>query len=161
MITYATRSRWTDRLRRLFGAEPCRLQVAALPWRRNGDGVDIMLITSRASGRWVLPKGWPEGTEQLHDAAAREAVEEAGLSGAVSPIEIGRYYYRKAKRTGDDLRCEVLVYPLEVDAVADEWREKHQRTRKWVAANDAARMVQERDLGEVIAQFCAGSPPVL
>ena len=64
---------------RLFGGRSNRLQVAALPWRRSSKGVEIMLVTSRGSGRWILPKGWPEAGEALWDAAAREADEEAGI----------------------------------------------------------------------------------
>ncbi len=142
---------------KLFRAKPCKLQVAALPWRKTEDTVEILLITSRDTGRWVLPKGWPEGDEELYDAAAREAGEEAGLSGAVSRQEAGRYYYSKARPDGRDISCEVLVYPLEVDRVADKWKEKRQRTRKWVSPEDAAEMVNEPDLCRLIAAF--GSNP--
>lgn len=142
---------------KLFRAKPCKLQVAALPWRKTEDTVEILLITSRDTGRWVLPKGWPEGDEEFYDAAAREAGEEAGLSGAVSRQEAGRYYYSKARPDGRDISCEVLVYPLEVDRVADKWKEKRQRTRKWVSPEDAAEMVNEPDLCRLIAAF--GSDP--
>lgn len=142
----------TDRVRRLFGNEPMRTQVAALPWRKSPEVVEIMLITSRDTGRWVLPK---PGKEKYCDAAAREAVEEAGLGGAVSRREAGRYYYAKECRKGDDVPCEVLVYPLEVDKVADKWKEKNQRTRKWVTAAEAIRMVHEPDLCSLISAFCA------
>jgi ADP-ribose pyrophosphatase YjhB (NUDIX family) len=76
-----THSQMAERVKRLFGVAPCRLQVAALPWREGKHGLEIMLITSRDTGRWVLPKGWPEAREPLCDAAAREAGEEAGLRG--------------------------------------------------------------------------------
>ncbi len=142
-----------DSILRFFRAKPCKLQVAALPWRRNEDNVEIMLITSRDTGRWVLPKGWPEGEEEFCDAAAREAGEEAGLSGAVSRREAGRYYYAKALSNGEDVPCEVLVYPLEVDRVAEKWKEKRQRTRKWVSPSEAARMVNEPDLCKLISAF--------
>jgi len=143
-----------ETVRRFFGKSPCRIQVAALPWRKAGDGVEVMLITSRDTGRWVLPKGWPEGTEEFCDAAAREAVEEAGLAGAVSRREAGRYFYAKTLSTGEEVPCEVLVYPLEVDKVADKWKEKRQRTRKWVSPSEAARMINEPDLCKLISAFC-------
>jgi 8-oxo-dGTP pyrophosphatase MutT (NUDIX family) len=141
-------------VRRLFGKTPCRLQVAALPWRKTEAGIEVLLITSRETRRWVLPKGWPEGQEELFDAAAREAGEEAGLAGAVSRREAGRYYYTKLSKKGD-VPCEVLVYPLEVDTVADKWKEKRQRERRWFPANEAATMVREPDLCQVISAFCA------
>jgi 8-oxo-dGTP pyrophosphatase MutT (NUDIX family) len=151
-----TRNRLFKRVSRLLGVGPCRLQVAALPWRKTDTGVEIMLITSRDTGRWVLPKGWPEGEERFCDAAAREAGEEAGLSGAVSGREAGRYFYAKAMSSGGNVPCEVVVYPLEVDTIADKWKEKRQRTRKWVAPSEAARMVNEPDLSRLIAAFAAG-----
>ncbi|RLP23351.1 NUDIX domain-containing protein [Mesorhizobium sp. YM1C-6-2] len=150
-----TSNQLVERVRRLFGKVPCRLQVAALPWRTAGDGVEIMLITSRDTGRWVLPKGWPENDENLYDAAAREAAEEAGLSGSVSRQHAGRYYYSKALSSGEDVPCEVLVYALEVDKVAEKWKEKRQRKRKWVTPSEAARMLNEPDLCKLVSAFGA------
>ncbi|MER9343178.1 NUDIX hydrolase [Mesorhizobium sp. M0601] len=150
-----THNHLAERVRRLFGTVPSRLQVAALPWRDGGDGVEIMLITSRDTGRWVLPKGWPEAKEPLCEAAAREAGEEAGLRGTISHHEAGRYFYAKLLDSGEEVPCEVLVFPLQVDKVADRWKEKRARTRKWVSAAEAVRMVNEPDLSQIIAHFCA------
>ncbi|RWK91211.1 MAG: NUDIX hydrolase [Mesorhizobium sp.] len=150
-----THNHLAERVQRLFGAAPCRLQVAALPWRDTGHGIEIMLITSRDTGRWVVPKGWPEAKELLCEAAAREAGEEAGLRGTVSHHEAGRYFYAKALASGEEVPCEVLVFPLRVDKVADRWKEKRSRTRKWVSPAEAVRMVNEPDLGQIIAYFCA------
>jgi 8-oxo-dGTP pyrophosphatase MutT (NUDIX family) len=139
-------------MRRLFGGEPARLQVAALPWRRTGTGIEILLITSRVTGRWVLPKGWPEAGEELCAAAAREAHEEAGLIGAVSSSMAGRYSYSKSDAV-DGTRCQVMVYPLEVGAFADKWKEKGQRRRKWLSPDKAAKRVAEPELAELIREF--------
>ena len=144
-----------ERLRRLFGAPACRLQVAALPWHRTSTGIEIMLITSRDTGRWVLPKGWPETSERLCETAAREASEEAGLSGSVDTHEAGRYFYLKELSSGEQVACEVLVYPLEVRKVAEKWKERRQRTRKWVSPSEASRMVNEPDLCRLILSFGA------
>lgn len=144
-----------ERVRRLFGKVPRRLQVAALPWRKTDTGVEIMLITSRDTGRWVLPKGWPEDAEDFSLAAAREAGEEAGLSGSVARREAGRYYYAKMLSSGREVPCEVLVFPLEVDHVAEKWKEKRQRKRKWVTPGEAARMLNEPDLCRLVATFGA------
>jgi 8-oxo-dGTP pyrophosphatase MutT (NUDIX family) len=142
----------TERTNRLFGK--VRLQVAALPWRSDDDGLQIMLITSRDTGRWVLPKGWPENKEELCEAAAREAGEEAGLSGLVSHAEVGRYFYAKSRSSGKNLACEVRVFPLQVTRVADKWKERHERERRWVSGSEAANMVREPDLRRLIASFC-------
>jgi 8-oxo-dGTP pyrophosphatase MutT (NUDIX family) len=150
-----TNNHLMERVRRLFGKSSSRLQVAALPWRETENGVEVLLITSRDTGRWVLPKGWPEGTEPLCDAAAREAVEEAGLAGVVSRREVGRYFYAKTLDSGEEVPCEVLVYPLEVDQLADKWKEKRQRTRRWFSSDEAARLVDEPDLCKLISTFCA------
>jgi 8-oxo-dGTP pyrophosphatase MutT (NUDIX family) len=154
-MNHLTSNHLVERVRRLFGKTPCRLQAAALPWRKADDGVEIMLITSRDTGRWVLPKGWPEGDESFYDAAAREAGEEAGLSGSISRQEIGRYFYAKALASGEEIPCEVLVYPLEVDKVADKWKEKRERKRKWVSPAVAARLLNEPDLCKLISAFGA------
>jgi 8-oxo-dGTP pyrophosphatase MutT (NUDIX family) len=153
LVSHSTRKSIFDRVRRFFGGMPCRVQVAALPWRLTSDGVEVMLVTSRGTGRWVLPKGWPEGSEKLCDAAAREAAEEAGLRGGVAPQEVGRFYYEKALPSGMEWRCEVHVFPLKVDAVADKWPEMKKRKRRWFRSSDAAKLVSEPDLGELIAGF--------
>ena len=107
------------------------------------------------------PLGAAEGLagvrRAVREAAAREAGEEAGLKGAISSQEAGRYYYSKGLADGGNVRCEVLVYPLEVDDVADKWKEKGERKRKWVSPAKAAAMVAEADLGKVILAF-AGKP---
>ncbi|MBX3568368.1 MAG: NUDIX hydrolase [Rhizobiaceae bacterium] len=148
-----TRNHVLDRLRRFLGAKACRIQVAALPWRRSGGGVEVMLITSRDTGRWVIPKGWPEGNEALGAAAAREANEEAGVSGAVSAGEIGRYLYFKQLSSGAEKRCQVHVFALEIDVVRDKWPERKKRRRAWFSAAEAAKLVREPDLSELIANF--------
>lgn len=153
LISYGTRYLFVERLRRLFGGMPCRLQVAALPWRMGSAGIEVMLVTSRETRRWVLPKGWREKQETNSQAAAREAAEEAGVTGSIAGIEIGRYFYSKRLRNGMEWRCEVLVYPLEVDREAAKWPERRKRTRHWFPAHEAARLVDERDLAELIAGF--------
>lgn len=145
-----------ERIRRFLGGLPPHVQVAALPWRESGDGLrEVMLVTSRRSGRWVLPKGWPEDREPLHEAAAREAAEEAGVRGPVDAVEIGRFYYGKLTSTGFCRRCEVHVFPLQVENVADKWPERKQRKRHWFAPDEAARLVDEVGLRELIGTFAA------
>lgn len=143
-----------ESIRRLLGGLPPRLQVAALPWRISAQGeYEILLVTSRGTGRWVLPKGWPEKGELLDEAAAREAAEEAGIAGKMAREEFGRFYYDKTLPSGLNWHCEVIVFALQVEEVADKWPERKRRTRRWFSPQEAAGMVDERDLRALIADF--------
>lgn len=144
----------SDSLRGPYGNLPLKVQVAALPWRRTDGRIEILLITSRATGRWVLPKGWPEKNETYWEAAAREAGEEAGISGSVETEEAGRYLYAKVRATAGDIACEVHVFPLKVKNLAGKWKEARQRTRRWMNGAEAAAAVREPDLAALIEDFC-------
>ena len=130
-----------------------RQQYAALPWRRGKAGLEILLITSRETRRWVIPKGWPMITLAAHDAAAQEAWEEAGIRGLVENTPVGVFRYRKRMKSGPPQRCRVDVYPLAVTFEEKDWPEKRQRERRWVAAAEAARMVEEPELRLLIERF--------
>ncbi|MAW87539.1 MAG: NUDIX hydrolase [Phyllobacteriaceae bacterium] len=146
-----------ENVRRILGGPEAVLQSAALPWRKSGKGMEVMLVTSRGTGRWVLPKGWPEKGETLSQSALREAAEEAGIEGNVAPDEAGVYFYDKVLRNGVIRRCEVHVFALRVRKLAKVWPEYGQRERKWFSPEKAARLVEEPDLGELIAEF-GGKP---
>jgi 8-oxo-dGTP pyrophosphatase MutT (NUDIX family) len=154
LISHGTRVQLTERLRSLFGAVPPRIQVAALPWRKTKkDGLEVLLVTTRDTRRWIVPKGWPEGKENLREAAAREAEEEAGITGLVASRELGSFYYGKRMATGVERRCQVLVFPLEVKKVADKWPERKRRKRQWFSPEEAADAVVEPELAELILAF--------
>lgn len=130
-----------------------RQQYAALPWRQGKAGVEILLITSRETRRWVIPKGWPMITLAAHDAAAQEAWEEAGVRGKVSDEPLGAFRYHKRMKSGPPQRCRVDVYPLAVTAEEKDWPERRQRQRRWIPALEAARMVEEPELRGLIETF--------
>ncbi|MFM5894467.1 MAG: DUF47 family protein [Novosphingobium sp.] len=130
-------------------------QIAALPYRSNDAGaVSVLLVTSRESKRWVVPKGNP-GTGSPHLSAAIEAREEAGVTGAICPIPLGQYRYRKTRKTGASLMVDVDVYPLSVSQELDTWKEAAERTRRWFSLGEAADMVDEPDLAALIRSFNA------
>jgi predicted phosphate transport protein (TIGR00153 family) len=137
-------------------ARPIR-QVAALPYRTEGlapdAGVRVLLVTSRGTGRWVLPKGNFGNRIAPHVAAAREAEEEAGVLGAVCPVALGSYRYRKLRSTGASLMADVDVFPLAVTQEMDAWAEQHERERRWFTLQDAAHAVDEPDLRELLRTF--------
>lgn len=146
-----------DRLRGLAWVGH-RRQYAALPWRHAAAGLEILLITSRETRRWVIPKGWPMITYAPADAAAQEAFEEAGVRGDIADEPIGAFRYRKRLKSGEAQLCRVDVYPLAVTTEAKTWPEKRQRTRRWVPAADAAHMVDEPGLRRIIEDFAAAAP---
>jgi 8-oxo-dGTP pyrophosphatase MutT (NUDIX family) len=128
-----------------------RIQYAALPFRRSADfEVEVMLVTSRETGRWVIPKGWPIRRKAPHASAAREALEEAGVVGAVGREPIGTYSYEKRMSKGVVVVCEVRVFPLEVKRQMKGWPEKEERTCCWFSPTEAAQAVHEPDLGDII-----------
>lgn len=128
-------------------------QYASLPYRFAGNGqIEFALITSRDTGRWVLPKGWPMRGKKPHAAAAREALEEAGLVGQVERRAIGSYDYEKRLRNGLVVDCHVEVYPLAVTDQRKSWREKGQRTLSWLSPGEAADAVAEPELGGLLRE---------
>lgn len=130
-----------------------RQQIAALPYRIGDQGqVEVLLVTSRDTGRWVIPKGWPMKNKKPHKAAAQEAVEEAGVKGSVSNTPIGRYVYWK-RRTRDFVLCEVNVYPLRVLKQLKTWPEQGQRQLRWFTPDEAAHQIEEPDLAELIREL--------
>jgi 8-oxo-dGTP pyrophosphatase MutT (NUDIX family) len=131
-------------------------QVGALCWRVGTDGVQILLVTSRDTGRWVIPKGWPMPGRSPHDAAAREAWEEAGVTGGAEPVAIGQYAYDKLMADGRTVHCIVAVYPVAVRKTSGAYPEKRQRKRRWMTIAEAAAAVQEEALSALILGF---APP--
>jgi 8-oxo-dGTP pyrophosphatase MutT (NUDIX family) len=121
-------------------------QVAALPLMVGGDGIErVLLLTSRETKRWVIPKGWPIKGRKPHQAAAQEALEEAGVTGQTKKKPIGAYSYFKRREAHFDV-CKVVVYLLRVEKQLKNWREKGQRETQWFTLEDAADVVQEQGL---------------
>ena len=135
-------------------ARPRRVQYAALPYRLSGKSrTEVMLVTSRETHRWIIPKGWPQKDKAPHDSAAREAFEEAGVVGAVGKRSVGSFPYQKRLKNGVVTVCEVHVFPLRVTRQSKQWPEKEQREVKWLSAKDAAETVKEPMLSEIIRRL--------
>jgi 8-oxo-dGTP pyrophosphatase MutT (NUDIX family) len=130
-----------------------RRQVAALPYVKQKDGLQVLLVTSRETGRLVLPKGWTELGMKDASAAAQEAFEEAGVKGNVSSKPIGNYNYTKIIGPGFALACSVDVYPMEVKKQLKDWPEKSQRERLWLTLAEAALRVAEPGLADILRRF--------
>src|ERR1700730_1862686 len=132
-------------------APASRIQYAALPFRRRDNfKTEVMLVTSRGTGRWIIPKGWPMKRKAPYAAAAREALEEAGVVGQIGKEPIGSFSHKKLLKEGQVVVCEVQVFPLEVTRQRKTWPEKGKREVQWFSRAEAARTVQEPVLGKMI-----------
>ncbi|KQS91151.1 MULTISPECIES: NUDIX hydrolase [unclassified Rhizobium] len=140
---------------RLMFRRPVRMQCAALCYRFKKKTAipEILLITSRDTGRWVIPKGWPMEGKLCHEAAAREAYEEAGVKGEAGAERIGFYMYDKGMDHGLKVQCMVQVYPIVVLDMLKNFPEKGSRKMEWVTFDEAANRVAEPMLKDLILNF--------
>jgi 8-oxo-dGTP pyrophosphatase MutT (NUDIX family) len=146
---------WQDKIS-AQGAGGAKVQYGALCWRPGDDGVEVLLITSRDTGRWVIPKGWPMPGLAPEAAAAQEAWEEAGVDGQINARCIGRFGYQKCLSVTATVPCAVAVFGLRVANLAKTFPEVKERQRKWFSLPEAATLVAEPELAQIIAGF---TPP--
>lgn len=126
-------------------------QYGVIPVRRTADGgLEVMLITSRETRRWVVPRGNPIPGKTPAESAAQEAYEEAGIIGPVELEAIGNYSYDKRRRLGVLVPAVVHLFRMSVAEEHEDWPEKGQRERRWFAAGEAAAAVHEADLAKLI-----------
>jgi len=136
-----------------------RTQIAIIPFIMHRDQPMILMVTSRETRRWIVPKGWQEKKVTDRDQAAREAFEEAGAIGVVSDKPIGSYRYDKRLKNGSLKSLDVAVYALHVEELLDDWPEMEERERRWMTPAQAAMAVQEGALAALLLSM-AVSPPV-
>ena len=130
-----------------------RQQFAALPYKFDNGKLRILLVTSRETKRWVLPKGWPEKDLAPHEAAEREALEEAGVLGLTGDEPLSTFHYYKRLSLAKTKRCVVEVYPLLVLEELEEWPEQHERQREWMTPEEAAKRVEEGGLKKLLLRL--------
>lgn len=127
-----------------------RYQVAAIPARVTEDGsMEVLLVTSRETRRWIAPKGWTMKGISDNRAAEIEAREEAGIRGSAFAFPIGAYSYWKLSSTASRL-TRVHVYVMRVERELRSWKEKDQRERRWFEAAEAAECVSELELKSLL-----------
>lgn len=137
------------------------IQYAALPFRIEARRIGILLITSRGSGRWLIPKGWPIDGLTPQDAVATEAAEEAGLIGHVEAQPLGSYRYLKRAKSEQSRAVQVIVFPFLVEGLQESWKEQGQREARWFTYPEAAAAVAEPSLKRLIRQFGEARTPTL
>ncbi len=126
------------------------LQVGALPWRSGSNGTEVLLVTSRGTGQWIVPKGGMMAGLSAFEAAAEEAWEEAGVRGRIEEAEAGRFSHVKTQLGRSPLHCRVALYRLEVEQELANWPEQGQRQRRWFSLAEAAAAVRSKELSALI-----------
>ncbi|GAA4008239.1 NUDIX hydrolase [Sphingomonas humi] len=134
-----------------LGGKPA--QAGALCWRRHEGKLQVLLVKSRKSQRWVLPGGWALRSRPLAATAEREAWEEAGVSGTIGNRVLAVVPKRKHYRLAGQIEWQMAVFPLRVDALADEYPEAEERQRAWFSPEQAAKLVHPSSLGPILREF--------
>jgi len=130
------------------------IQTGALPWRQDGNGrVEVLLVTSRRSGRWLIPKGWPMAGRSLAEAAAQEAFEEAGVEGEIDFTPVGWMTHAKQHVLFGSIIVRIAVHRLAVGRELASWPELGQRKRRWFSPKQAAEQVDSPELARMIRQL--------
>jgi 8-oxo-dGTP pyrophosphatase MutT (NUDIX family) len=145
----------SDKPRKRKTKRSVRVQYGALPYRFSQDAaLEILLVTTRGTRRWIVPKGWPIKGLSPAKSAAREAFEEAGVTGRTGAKPVGFFAYDKLlDEAGGTTTCEVTIYPLLVKRQTHVWPESHQRTTQWVEPSRAIAMIKEPELKKLVATF--------
>lgn len=152
-MKHQLKSVWSDYFQPML-KRPDRVQFAALCYDADGPEKRIILITSRGTGRWILPKGWPIEGLDSPGAALQEAWEEAGVrEGLPSQEPVGSYGYDKGLPGDWSIPVTTMVYPVHVEKLSETYPEAHERQRKWVTPAEAADMVNEPELKDILATF--------
>jgi len=131
------------------------LQYAALPLQERDGETCVLLVTSRETHRWVLPKGWGEKGLTGAQVAAKEAFEESGIRGVIDDVPVGTYRYTKRLRKESTVECEVEVYVLTVDQLVANWPERAQRRREWFTLAQAALVIDDGELVPLLLKLAA------
>jgi 8-oxo-dGTP pyrophosphatase MutT (NUDIX family) len=139
---------------RLMVQRPPRQQYAAICYRmkKRGD-FEVLVATSRDTGRWVIPKGWPMENKRAHQVAEQEALEEVGVKGKAEKTAFGYYHYNKGLDNGIKVPVRVQVHLLQVEDICKDFKEKGARRIEWVSAEEAANRVNEPELKILLLQF--------
>ncbi len=133
------------------------LQYAALPFRVVDGAAEILLVTTRCSGRWIPPKGWPVEGLPPADCAALAAIEEAGVVGDLVKAPLGSFRFSK-KRKGRTLACTATLFALNVTHCLPHWPQKQERKTRWFSAGDAIAAVDVPELRRLLIKFADSAP---
>ncbi|MCX2722967.1 NUDIX hydrolase [Roseibium salinum] len=146
------RASWWQSITLLF-RRPARLQVAALCHRERNGKREVLLITTKTTHRWILPKGWPDLSMEAHRTAAIEAFEEAGVVGKAHEEPFASFSSHKGGRAGFRIRTEVLVFLVDVESTTEDYRDRGERDVRWVPIDEAIRLADDPGLVDVLRKL--------
>ncbi len=126
-----------------------------MPFRMGRDEAEVLLVTSRETKRWILPKGNPERKKKSYEVAAAEAFEEAGLKGKASEKPFYTFDSVKRMKSGKMVPCRVRVFSLAVKKEYARWPEKDERERAWMSFAEAANNAGEAGLVLLFLELAA------
>lgn len=136
-------------------------EVGALPVRLHDQGfVEVMLVASRETQRWVILKGRRTPELEPHELAVRDARDAAGLVGTAGIEPFGHFTYDKRLPSGVVLPCRVAVHLVRVEGQLDPWRGRGRRECLWLTSREAARKVCNLALQRLIVRV-GRSPELL
>ena len=125
-------------------------QSAVVPYRIHEGQIQVLLITTRNKGRWIVPKGWIEDNLSAHRSAKKEALEEAGVKGKISSVSLGCYRHGRSKKAPI-----VEVFLMRVECELESWPEQDERVRQWVSLEEAYHHVEEDGLKAILDEAAA------
>ncbi|HVI89804.1 MAG TPA: NUDIX hydrolase [Dongiaceae bacterium] len=129
-------------------------QAGVIPYSMVNGTIRVLLVTSRDTGRWLIPKGFVDDGHTPLTAAVKEAFEEAGVEGVTeTETPLGFFTYFKRLKTGEDRPTSVIVYLLRVEKQCKKWPEKKQRQSAWFTPEEAAKLVKEPGLAELLLRL--------
>jgi 8-oxo-dGTP pyrophosphatase MutT (NUDIX family) len=123
-------------------------QYGAIPFTRDDGTIRVVLVTS-AGGCWIFPKGNFEEEFGKCGTAELESFEEAGVKGKVLPHPV----YRAKIMIRGGIKARLMLYPLEVQQVFDQWPEDDRRQRRIVTLNEADQLIDSRGLKRCLGGF--------
>ncbi len=129
-------------------------QAGVIPFRIMDGKLEVLLVTSRDTGRWVIPKGYVDKGMTPQKAAVQEALEEAGVSGEItSKIPLGFIPYIKVLNANESRPATIEVYAMRVTKEKSKWQERKERKREWLAPAEAASRVKEPALATLLLRM--------
>jgi ADP-ribose pyrophosphatase YjhB (NUDIX family) len=129
-------------------------QSAAIPYKMDDQGkLVILLVTSRRTRRWIIPKGKVKPRTLPSRSAEHEAFEEAGVLGRIGKQPVGAYWQGDALPSGPEGSLHVQAFALEVTEELPVWDEMHLRKRRWFRLKDALRAIDDLEIRALLRDF--------